>query len=206
MAEMASQTQRSVPLGAILTAGRYGAKGPDGPGVTLRLRHPLSIVTIMARKGRAEALAADLRDGFGLALPGPGQSTTAQDLALRWAGPEQWLAIAEGGRDSDLHQRLTAALADTASLVDQSQGRVAIVIAGPRARAVLAKGTAVDLHPSRFRPGQVSMTQMAHVGIHLAQSAPDVFELLVFRSFAESLFEFLTAMAAEYGYEVGSRE
>ncbi len=38
------------------------------------------------------------------------------------------------------------------------------------------------------------------------QSAPDVFELLVFRSFAESLFEFLTAMAAEYGYEVGSRE
>jgi sarcosine oxidase subunit gamma len=170
----------------------------------LKLRHPVSIVTIMARKGRAEALATALSDGFGLALPGPGQSATAPDLMLRWAGPEQWLAIADGGRDGELHRRLATALADMASLVDQSHGRVAIVIAGPRARAVLAKGTAVDLHPSRFRPGQVAMTQMAHVGIHLTQTAPDAFELLVFRSFAESLVEFLTAMAAEYGYEVSN--
>src|SRR5262245_56003952 len=204
MAEMASQTPRPSPLGAILAAGRYGAKAPDGPGVTLGLRHPLSIVTVMARKGRADALAGAFRSSFGLTLPGPGQSATGKDVALRWAGPEQWLTVAEGGRDGDLHQRLTAALADTASLADQSHGRVAIVIAGPRVRAVLAKGTAVDLHPSRFRPGQVAMTQMAHVGIHLTQTAPDVFELLVFRSFAESLFEFLTAMAAEYGYEVSS--
>ncbi|MET0482416.1 MAG: sarcosine oxidase subunit gamma family protein [Aestuariivirgaceae bacterium] len=206
MAEMATETPRLAPFGATLTPGRYGAKGPDGPAVTLGLRHPLSIVAIMARKGRGEALDAALRDGFGLAPPGPGQSAAAQDLALRWAGPEQWFAIAAGGRDGDLHRRLAAALADTASLVDQSHGRVAIVIAGPRARAVLAKGTAVDLHPARFRPGQVAMTQMAHVGVQLTETAPDVFELLVFRSFAESLFEFLAAMAAEYGYEVGSRQ
>jgi sarcosine oxidase gamma subunit len=43
---------------------------------------------------------------------------------------------------------------------------------------------------------------MAHVGVHLTGFGGDVFEFLVFRSFAESLFEFLTAMAAEYGYEV----
>jgi heterotetrameric sarcosine oxidase gamma subunit len=208
MAEIAPQTPRPVPLGALPSPGRYGAKGPDGPGVTLRLRHPLSIVTIMAREGRGAALAGALRDSFGLArLPGPGQSATAQDdLTLRWAGPDQWFAIAERGGDGELHRRLAAVLADHASLVDQSHGRVAIVIAGPRARAVLAKGTAVDLHPSRFRTGQVAMTQMAHVGVHLAETAPDVFELLVFRSFAESLFEFLAAMAAEYGYEVGSRQ
>ncbi len=206
MAEMASETPRPSPLGAILVPGRHGAKGSDGPGVTLGLHHPLSIVTVMARRGRMEALAAAMRSSFGSALPGPGQSATEKDIALRWAGPDQWLAVAEGGRDGDLHQRLTAALADTASLVDQSHGRLAIVIAGPRARAVLAKGTAVDLHPSRFRPGQVAMTPMAHVGVHLTQTAPDAFELLVFRSFAESLFEFLTAMAAEYGYEVVSRQ
>jgi sarcosine oxidase subunit gamma len=203
---MVSETPRPSPLGAYLTAGRHGAKGVDGPGVSLRLRHPLSIVTVMARRGGTEALAAAMRDSFGLTLPGPGQSATAEDLMLRWAGPEQWLAVAERGRDGDLHQHLTVALAEAASLVDQSHGRVAIVIAGPRARAVLAKGTAVDLHPSRFRPGQVAMTQMAHVGVHLTQTAPDAFELLMFRSFAESLVEFLTAMAAEYGYEIGSRE
>jgi heterotetrameric sarcosine oxidase gamma subunit len=204
MAEIQSATPRPSPLGAIFANGRYGAKGPDGPGVGFRLRHPLSIVAVMARNGRAAALADAMRDSFGLSLPGPGLSAVENGRALRWAGPEQWLAIAEGGRDGELHERLQAALAETAALVDQSHGRVAIVIAGPRARSVLAKATAVDLHPSRFHPGQVAMTQMAHVGVHLTATAPDVFELLVFRSFAESLFEFLTAMAAEYGYEVSS--
>jgi methylglutamate dehydrogenase subunit D len=206
MAEISSQTQRPTPLGAILADGRFGAKGPDGPGVTFRLRHPLSIVTVIARTGRTESLADAMRDSFGLALPGPGLAAVENGRALRWAGPEQWLAIAEGGGDGELHERLQAALGETAALMDQSHGRVAIVIAGPRARSVLAKGTAVDLHPSRFRPGQVAMTQMAHVGVHLTAIAPDAFELLVFRSFAESLFEFLTAMAAEYGYEVVSSE
>jgi methylglutamate dehydrogenase subunit D len=185
----------------ILTPGHYGSNRPDGPGVVLRLRRPLSIVAIIARRGKTEALAAALRQGSGLELPGPGLSSGKDGRALRWAGPEQWLALAEGAEGA-LYQELAAALADLAAVFDQSHGRVAIVIAGRKARAVLAKGTAVDLHPSRFRPGQVAMTQMAHVGVHLTQTRPDVFELLVFRSFAESLFEFLTAMAAEYGYEV----
>ena len=188
---------------AIFTPGRYGADRPDGPGVTLTLRRPLSIVTIIARKARSDAMASVLSQQFGLELPGPGLSSASNGRALRWAGPEQWLAFAEGAEGA-LHQELAAALAELAAVVDQSHGRVAIVIAGKRARAVLAKGTAVDLHPSRFRPGQVAMTQMAHVGIHLTQTAPDAFEILVFRSFAESLVEFLTAMAAEYGYEVSS--
>jgi methylglutamate dehydrogenase subunit D len=194
----------------IPTPGRYGSNRPDGPGVSLRFCRMGSIVAVIARKGSAQALAEVLGQRFGLELPGPGLSFAQDGLALRWAGPEQWFALADGGGDGALYQDLAAALyqdlgaalADTAAVVDQSHGRVAIVIAGPKARAVLAKGTAVDLHPSRFRPGQVAMTQMAHVGVHLTQTRPDVFELLVFRSFAESLFEFLTAMAAEYGYEV----
>ena len=79
--------------------------------------------------------------------------------------------------DGAFGQALAAALADIAAVVDQSHGRVAIVIAGAKARAVLAKGTAVDLDPSRFRPGQVAATQMAHVGVHITAVAPDAFEL-----------------------------
>jgi heterotetrameric sarcosine oxidase gamma subunit len=185
----------------VLTPGRYGSNRPDGPGISLRYRRPGSIVSVIARKGSSQALAQALGQRFRLELPGPGLSLAHDGLALRWAGPEQWFALAEGA-DGALYQELAVALADTAAVVDQSHGRVAIVIAGPKARAVLAKGTAVDLHPSRFRPGQVALTQMAHVGVHLTGLGGDVFELLVFRSFAESLFEFLTAMAAEYGYEV----
>ena len=98
------------------------------------------------------------------------------------------------------------ALKVSASYFEGWKASGSLIISGPeagaKARAVLAKGTAVDLDPSRFRPGQVAATQMAHVGVHITAVAPDVFELLVFRSFAESLFEFLTAMAGEYGYEI----
>ena len=46
------------------------------------------------------------------------------------------------------------------------------------------------------------MTQMAYVGVHLAQVGPDEFELSVFRGFSESFWEWLTEQSAEFGYLV----
>jgi len=67
---------------------------------------------------------------------------------------------------------------------------------------VLAKGTPVDLHPRVFASGQCAATQMAHVGVHLAQVEDDHFELSVFRGFSESFWEWLTEQAEEFGYLV----
>ena len=55
---------------------------------------------------------------------------------------------------------------------------------------------------SAFGPGKSAMTQMAHVGVHLIQTAEDTFELSVFRGFAENFWEWLTEQAEEYGYQV----
>ena len=85
---------------------------------------------------------------------------------------------------------------------DQSHGRVILHIEGPRARDVLGKGTGLDLHPRAFGQGRSAVTQMAHVGVHIAQVGPDAFELSLFRGFAESFWEWLTEMSGEYGYEV----
>jgi sarcosine oxidase gamma subunit len=43
---------------------------------------------------------------------------------------------------------------------------------------------------------------MAHIGIHVTQVENGVFDLLMFRGFAEGFWEWLTEMAEEYGYEV----
>ena len=77
-----------------------------------------------------------------------------------------------------------------------------IRVFGPKARALLAKGTPVDLHPSAFGPGKSAMTQMAHIGVHLVQTDAGTFELSVFRGFAENFWEWLTEQAEEYGYQV----
>jgi sarcosine oxidase subunit gamma len=192
---------RVSPLALAAKQGRFGAdKGP--PGMTLSVRHPLSIVTVIARKGKVKALAGMLKKEFGAELPAQGLSTASKRFDLHWCGADQWYAVADGWAESSLYRELSEKLAGLASCSDQSHGRITIRIAGPRTRDVLAKGTPIDLHPRNFGPGRSAVTQMAHVGVHLVQVGDDTFELSVFRGFSESFWEWLATMAEEFGYEV----
>ena len=175
---------RVSPLRDVAVQGRFGASRGQ-PGVTFTVRHPLSIVTVIARAGQGSATADVLR-GY-----------TAQ-----WAGPDQYFVLAENRGEGALYVELKAKLSGLASVADQSHGRVVIRIAGPEARAVLAKGTPVDLHPDMFPAGTSALTQMAHVGVHLTRVDGDTFDLSVFRGFSESFWEWITEQAEEYGYQV----
>jgi methylglutamate dehydrogenase subunit D len=193
--------QRVSPLAQVMPQGRFGADKGEA-GVTLGIRHPVSIVTIIARKGKAEALSVNLRQHYEAACPRPGRSIEGRGITLHWCGAEQWYALAEDRSEGLLYRELRTRFQDLASCSDQSHGRVILTVSGPKARNVLAKGTPVDLHPSVFGPGQCAVTQMAHVGVHLAQVGSHDFELSLFRGFAESFWEWLTQQAEEYGYMV----
>jgi methylglutamate dehydrogenase subunit D len=197
----ASLTRRS-PLHRTLSPGRHGADRPGGPGVVLAVRHPVSIVMVAARKDKAETLSAAMDSRFGLACPPGGESVTNADVALHWCGFEQWYAVSGSFAEGALYETLRDDMAGLASVFDQSHGRVIFHLEGPRARDVLAKGTALDLHPRVFGPGRSAVTQMAHVGVHVAQVGADAFEVSLFRGFAESLWEWLGEMSDEFGYEV----
>jgi methylglutamate dehydrogenase subunit D len=185
-----------------LHQGRYGADRPGGPGIVLALRHPVSIVGVIARKGKAAGLSDAMEKHFGLPCPPAGESRSSDALALHWCGFEQWYAVGDGFPDGALHETLRDCLAGLASVADQSHGRVILHLAGPRARDLLAKGTGLDLHPRAFGPGRSAVTQMAHIGVHIAQVGPDAFELSMFRGFAESFWEWLVEMSNEFGYDV----
>lgn len=184
MLKAASNTPRVSPLAGITLQGRFGASKGQ-PGVVFTIRHPLSIVTVIARAGQGEATAAALG----------GQPA-------QWAGPDQYFVLAEGRGEGELYRELKSKLAGLASVIDQSHGRVVIRIAGPKVRAVLAKGTPVDLHLHEFPVGKSALTQMAHVGVHLTCVGPDAFDLSVFRGFSESFWEWITVQAEEFGYQV----
>jgi methylglutamate dehydrogenase subunit D len=77
-----------------------------------------------------------------------------------------------------------------------------IGVAGPKSRAVLAKGTPVDLHDSQFPVGKSALTLIAHVGVHITRTGQDAFTISVFRGFSESLWEWLTLSSAEAGYQI----
>lgn len=175
---------RVSPIADVALQGRFGAdKG--APGVALSVRHPLSIVTVITRKGNGKAVAEAL-----------------SKYRPQWAGPDQYFVVAETRGEGALFADVSSALAGLASVSDQSHGRVVIRIEGPKARAVLAKGTPVDLHPDEFPAGRSALTQMAHVGVHLTRVGEDAFDLSVFRGFSESFWEWITEQAEEFGYQV----
>ena len=168
-------------LAAVVKAGRFGAdKG--APGVTLSVIHPVTIVMAIARKGKANALNQTLTD--------------MKEVEVHWAGADQYYIY--NAPYTELKQQLEG----LASLTDQSHGRVVLRISGPKSRAVLAKGTAVDLHESKFPIGKSALTQMAHVSVHLTRSGDNEFTLSVFRGFSESFWQWLVSQAGEFGYQV----
>lgn len=113
-------------------------------------------------------------------------------VSLRAAGPGQWFAVSPAGTD------VSAVLVSGFDAVDQSHGRVLIRVSGGPVRRMLAKGTAVDLHPESFAIGASAMTLIGHIGVNLTRTDEDEFELLVLRGFAESLWEDLIGMAREF--------
>ena len=195
--------KRVSALAGVYRQGRFGADHAAGPGVRLALRHPVSIVTIIARKGKAKALSAAMKAAWGVDAPAPGRSGNGRGgIAVHWCGPEQYYAVADGPAEGVLYDDAVLRFAGLASVSDQSHGRVILAVAGAMARHVLSKGTPVDLHPGSFAPGSCAVTQMAHVGVHLARTGAETYELSLFRGFAENFWEWLTEMALEFGYEV----
>src|SRR4029079_13672378 len=135
-----SAIQRVSPLADTALQGRFGAdKG--APGVTLSMRHPMSIVTVIARKGQSAGLSKALEAAYQCPLPGIGESTGTDAISFHWCGADQYFAIAEGKAEGELYRELKSRLDGLASVSDQSHGRVILRVTGPKARTLLAKGT-----------------------------------------------------------------
>jgi sarcosine oxidase subunit gamma len=182
--------------------GRIGhAHGPAG--IRLSLRSNLALASVIARKGQADALAQRIKSVFSLDLPRTPKVVRSGDIALVWAGPGQWLAAKDNAAGHAFEAELRDAFAGLASVSDQSDGRVVFHARGPRARDVLQKGVLIDLHPGAFKPGDVAVTPIAHIGTHLWQvDDTPAYEIAVFRSFADAFRHWLEEAGAEFGMDV----
>ena len=93
-----------------------------------------------------------------------------------WLGPDEWLVL--GGREEDY--------AGQSAAVDVSANRVCLELSGDGAADVLARGCALDLHPSVFPPGRCAQTLVARAQVILYRT-DEGFRLLVRPSFADYL-------------------
>jgi methylglutamate dehydrogenase subunit D len=183
--------------------GRYGrVVGGERP-VMLAERCILTITQISAYRDKMGEIAKAVLDLSGLELPQRPERVAANGVALIGMARGQWLAVAEGDKGRAVLARLNEVLSDLAAIGDQSDAKAMLRLAGSRARDVLAKGCALDLDEGAFKPQDAATTQIALIPCQLWQlDEGPTYELAVPLSYARSFWSWLTASAAEYGYEV----
>lgn len=202
MADFSWNTQS--PLKKALVAGRQGFTG--GPaGVTLTELRDIVLVQVIARRGKTIETVKAAKKLFGVEPPSTPRVVTGKIATLIWSGPDQFLAFAARSAD-DQFGKFAQAFAGIASLSDQSDGRCLIQVSGPCARAALAKFSSLDLHDTAFPIGTAATSSVHHTAVNIWREADRadghaVFNLLVFTSFADSLWHTIADSSLEYGLE-----
>jgi sarcosine oxidase, subunit gamma len=153
------------------------------------------------------ALLDGVRQATGLDLPQiPNSVSRNGEFRALWLGPNEWLLIGPAGREADLVRSLRTSLAGQhAGVTDVSEARTCILVAGVKARELLARGISLDLHPRMFGTGRCAQTGLAGANIVLEQidDRPG-FEIAVLNSFADHLWRWLERAGADYRVAVAS--
>ncbi|MBC8037041.1 MAG: hypothetical protein H7X89_07475 [Rhizobiales bacterium] len=127
--------------------------------------------------------------------PDVGIAVENKGRAIMRVGPEQFWFV--GPEDDDLAVKLGPLCAVT----PLSHSRTRIFLDGTPARDVLAKGIPLDFHASVFKPGMFAMTGLHHTPVLVHCVGANRFELYALRTFAVTVWDWLTDAALEFGME-----
>jgi len=139
----------------------------------------------------------------------PTEPNTAQagsDATVLWLGPDEWLIETAATAEAKTASALETALGSLhAAATVVGDAATTLVLAGPRAPDVLAKGMTLDLDPARFLPGHCARSLLAKATVTLYRPAEEVaYEITVGRSFADYVWRWLQDAALEYSQGEGA--
>jgi sarcosine oxidase, subunit gamma len=117
-------------------------------------------------------------------------------------GPTDWLVITSDEDPLGFREQLAAAFQGSPfRATDVSQAIARIEIDDSCARDLLAKGCALDLHPSRFPPGHCAKTRFAAMPVVVRCTHANRFECIVTWSYRDYLLSWLEDAALEFSKE-----
>ncbi|MGA8706815.1 MAG: sarcosine oxidase subunit gamma family protein [Steroidobacteraceae bacterium] len=153
----------------------------------------------MSLRGGPQVLAV-AGDAFGVRLPTEACRAAEGDArAALWLGPDEQLLLVQQADWEGAYASLNARLRGMPhALVDISQRQLALQVNGTRAAEALASGCPLDLHPAAFPVGMCTRTLFFKAQIVLWRTAPNVFHIEVWRSFARYVELLLLEAAREF--------
>lgn len=199
---MADLAARSA-LAGLATPGHFGRAGTSG--LTINERTNIAFASVIAKRDKRFMLVNAVNTAFGVALPDGPRRATKGGVTFAGTAPDQWIASAESSEAAGFAAKLRARIGPFAAVSDQSDARLVLHLSGERVRDVLAKGVPIDLHPDEFKAGDVASTLIAYVGVQIDRLDDATYQLTAPRSMAGTLWSWLAASAAEFGYDVVTR-
>ena len=165
-------------------------------GTHLRERHDLALVSAAIPLEGDEAFAAALREGFGLAVPGPRMSEVAGEVrAIRSTADQCLLIFPHPAPDAEavVQEEMRGAAYTT----EQTDAWVRLELSGPLALAALERLCMLDLGARAFPEGAAARTVTEHMGAILIRTGPEAYLLFSASSSARS---FLHAVETSLRY------
>ncbi len=161
-----------------------------------------SLVQIAAFPSTLAELEQAVKAILGLGLPPRiGEVVDAGTRRILKTGAEQFWII--GPAMEDPAPRFQAAVAPQVGAVTPlSHSRTRIFVEGAAAREVLARAIPLDFHPEVFAIARFVLTGVHHTPVLVHRSAAERYEIYAMRTFAQSVWDWLTDAALPFGYEV----
>ncbi len=170
----------------------------DALDIEIADRSDISVLDLRIGSKDTKARAAASKV-LGFDLPtDPRSSASASDVAAYWFSIDQWLIIAPREGLVALEQALAEALGSHRhALTDVSDMRAILRVQGESCRAVLSKCIPIDMYADEIAPGYVRRVTLGEIAAAMICVAddPDVFDLLVFRSYADYAMTWLEEAA-----------
>ncbi len=153
-----------------------------------------ALASVSCRSGKAKAFETAAKALFGVALPKPGQSAGGPVWTLIWTGPDQCFAEAPFATHEDIAAIVKAALGDSASVTEQTDGWVRFDLEGPAVVDLLER--LCPLPSRRMKTGAATRSIIEHMGaLVICRAEGRHFSVIAPRSFGGSLYHALTAAA-----------
>lgn len=127
-------------------------------------RTDVTVTHVSARRGARSSLEDLARATFGTSLPSTPRAIEAAGVIIVWAGPDQWLIIQRQEAGVDQSSQLAKTFNGLASVVDVTDSRTIFHISASRPSDALSRSMGIDFHDAAFRPGDVAITHVAHLG------------------------------------------
>jgi len=158
--------------------------------VTLKARLPRNLLQVGAWPESMEAIAKEFISMAGDSFSTrPGGSIATDDLIVMMIAPGSFLVE---GEEPDIADGLLEIVSpDLGTVTDLTGARVALSVAGTGAERVLSRGLAIDLTQEEFPVRSVAQSAIGEIGLIMRRVHLQEFELYVYRSFANALWDWL---------------